>query len=1126
MPMLKPGEYELWRMRMEQYIQMVDYSLWEVIENGNAPPITKVVKRVETTIDPLTAEEKAQRRNRESTKRNVPIETPASTTLMSCDGFGGYDWSDQAEEGLGYNVVPPLYTKNFMPSKPDLSGLEEFVNEPIVSEPTVKKLVVETSEAKASADKPKANACHYHQRQIPNQRVVKPNWNNANRVNHHNFPKKTHPSPKRSMVPKATLMRSGLVSVTTARPVNIAQPKTTVNSARPMSNVFNKAHSTVRRPIHKQIAFKNSYVNQKVNTVRSKTVNTARPKAVVNVVQGNVVNDVKALACWVWKPKTKVIDNVSKHNSASITLKKFDYIDAQGRSKVIDSGCLRHMTRNMSYLTVYEEINRGYVAFGGNPKRGKITGRAERRNRILIKAARTMLDDLKLPTTFWAEAINTACYMQNRVLVVKPYNKTPYELFNGRTPSLSFMRLFGCPVTILNTKDHLSKFDGKANEGFFVGYSINSKAFRVFNSRTRIVEENLHIRFNENTPNVAGSGPTWIFDIDALTKSMNYKPVVAGNRSNGNAGTKAFDDADDECQPSSNHRKKVDEVPRQESKCKDQEKENNDNNTNNVNVTGINRVNAVGANSNNELPFDPEMHASKDINTFNFLSNHEDDDQVADMSNLDTTIQVSPTPTARIHKDHPIDQMDVKSTFIYENIEEEVYVCKPLRFEDPDFPDKVYKVKKALYGLHQAPRACTPMETQKPLLKDEDDEEVDVHMYRSMIGSLMYLTSSRPDILFVVCACARYQVNPKVSHLHAVKRIFRKPKTRKTKRKDTELPQTSVPIKYVTDKAVNEEMDDSLERAATTATSLDAEQDRCNIFTTQSKATPNEPSSIETSSGGGPKRQDTMKDTIAQTRILDLEITKTTQALDIESLKRKVKKLEKKQRSITHKLKRLYKVGLSARVESSEDESLGEDDASKHKRIADINADEGITLVNETIKDQGRNNDEDMFGVNNLDGDEVIVENEDVAEQVKEDKGKGIMVEPKPVKKLSKKDQISLDEELAFKIQAEEEEERIAMKRINNFVDYITKLLEESSKKAQAELTQEGSSKRAGDELEQKRSKKQKVEDDKESEELKKCLEIIPDDGDDVTIDATPLSSKSSTIVEYKIHKEWKKSYF
>nr|GEW92920.1 ribonuclease H-like domain-containing protein [Tanacetum cinerariifolium] len=147
-----------------------------------------------------------------------------------------------------------------------------------------------------------------------------------------------------------------------------------------------------------------------------------------------------------------------------------------------------------------------------------------------------MLADSRLPTTFWAEAVNTACYVQNKLLVIKPHNKTPYELFHGRTPSLSFKRPFGCLVTIINTLDPLGKFDGKADDGFFTGYSMNSKAFRVFNSRTRIVEETLHIIFLKNKPNVTRSGPTWLFDIDTLTKSVNYKPVVAGNRSNGNAG--------------------------------------------------------------------------------------------------------------------------------------------------------------------------------------------------------------------------------------------------------------------------------------------------------------------------------------------------------------------------------------------------------------------------------------------------------------------------------------------------------------------------------------------------------------------------------------------------------------
>ncbi|GJR12026.1 ribonuclease H-like domain-containing protein [Tanacetum coccineum] len=315
---------------------------------------------------------------------------------------------------------------------------------------------------------------------------------------------------------------------------------------------------------------------------------------------------------------------------------------------------------------------------------------AKKRNRTLIEAARTMLADSKLPTTFWVEAVNTACYVQNRVLVVKPHNKTPYELFHGRTPTLSFMRPFGCPITILNTIDHLGKFDGKADEGFFVGYSLNSKAFRVFNSRTRIVEENLHIRFSKSTPNVARSGPDWLFDIDALTRTMNCETNVAGTQSNDFAGTKASDNAgqarketdavkdyillplwtvdppfsqdpksshNDGSKPSSDDGKKVDEDTRKDSEYKDQEKEDNVNNTNNVNATRTNEINAVGAKTSIELSFDPNMPALEDISIFNFSRGDEDDDAETDMNNLDTTIQVSPNPTTRIHKNYPLDQV-------------------------------------------------------------------------------------------------------------------------------------------------------------------------------------------------------------------------------------------------------------------------------------------------------------------------------------------------------------------------------------------------------------------------------------------------------------------------------------
>ncbi|GJX42808.1 hypothetical protein Tco_0257798 [Tanacetum coccineum] len=319
------------------------------------------------------------------------------------------------------------------------------------------------------------------------------------------------------------------------------------------------------------------------------------------------------------------------------------------------------------------------------------------------------------------------------------------------------------------------------------------------------------------------------------------------------------------------------------------------------------------------------------------------------------------------------------------------------------------------------------------------------------------------------------------------------------------------------DEVVYKELDDSLVRATTTASSLEPEQDSDNIAKTQSKATPNESSSLGTTLGGGPRRQETMGDTIAQTRfenvskhsndpllargntlrsgedslkfnelmelctnlqtrVLDLEKTKTTQFEEIVSLKRRVKKLEQKKRSRTYGLKRLYKVSLTARVESSEDkESLGED-ASKQGRINVIDADEDITLVNDQ-------DDDDMFDVNTLTGDEVLAEQEVATKDVNltvdevtlaqalaalksvKSKVKGnvveessvpvsaastkvsaatttttatisnprkgiVIIELEPKKPLKKKDQISFDEQEDIRLQAEfDEEERLAREK-------------------------------------------------------------------------------------------------
>nr|GEV60805.1 putative ribonuclease H-like domain-containing protein [Tanacetum cinerariifolium] len=560
----------------------------------------------------------------------------------------------------------------------------------------------------------------------------------------------------------------------------------------------------------------------------------------------------------------------------------------------------------------------------------KQNGIAERKNKTLIEAAKTMLVDSLLPILFWAEAVNTACYVQNRVSVTKPHNKTPYELLHRRTPSISFMRPFGCPVTILNTLDSLGKFERKVDEGFLVGYSVNSKAFRVFNSRTRIVQETLHVNFLENKLNVAvtvgnqtnpSAGFQDKFDAEKAGEDIDQQYVLFPVWSSGSTnpqnydGDAAFDGKEhdfDAKKPksevsvslsSSAQSRKQDDKTKKEAKGKSpvesftgyrdlstEFEDCSDNISNEVNTTGtivltvgqnsLNNTNTFSAPGPSNAVASPTYGKSSFIDAFQ-LSDDPDmpelediiysDDDIdvgveADFNNLETSITEEPkrvhqalndpswieamqeellqfkmqkvwvlvdlphgkraigtkwvfrnkndergimvrnkarlvaqghtqeegidyeevfAPVARIEAirlflayaffmGFMVHQMDVKSAFLYGTIKEEVYVCQPPGFEDPDHPDKVYKVVKQnkdgifisqdkyvaeilrKFGLTEGKSASTPIDSEKPLLKDPDDEDVDVHTYKSIIGSLMYLTSSRPDIMFAVCACARF----------------------------------------------------------------------------------------------------------------------------------------------------------------------------------------------------------------------------------------------------------------------------------------------------------------------------------------------------------------------------------
>nr|GEY86047.1 hypothetical protein [Tanacetum cinerariifolium] len=336
------------------------------------------------------------------------------------------------------------------------------------------------------------------------------------------------------------------------------------------------------------------------------------------------------------------------------------------------------------------------------PRTPQQNGIAERKNRTLIEAARTLLADSLLPIPFWAEAVNTACYVHNRVLVTKPHNKTPCELLHGRLPSIGFMRPFGCPVTILNTLNPLGKFQGKVDEGFLVGYSACNKEFRVFNSRTRIVQETLHVNFVENKPNIVGSGPG-----EEGTQTYVLFPVLSDGSTNLQKNNK--DAHADGKEHDNDIQKSVNGVNAASSL---------------VSVAGQNCTNST----NDFSAAGPSNAAMPNLED---LSQDADDVGVeANMNNMESIISV--------------------------------------RFEDPEYSDKVYKVVKALYGLHQVPRAwyetlatyllengfqrgtidqnlfikkqqkdillvqiyVDDIIFEKPLLKDSDGEDVDVHTYR------------------------------------------------------------------------------------------------------------------------------------------------------------------------------------------------------------------------------------------------------------------------------------------------------------------------------------------------------------------------------------------------------------
>nr|GEX15920.1 hypothetical protein [Tanacetum cinerariifolium] len=725
------------------------------------------------------------------------------------------------------------------------------------------------------------------------------------------------------------------------------------------------------------------------------------------------------------------------------------------------------------------------------------------KNRTLIEAARTLLADSLLPIPFWVEAVNTACYVQNRVLVTKPHNKTPYELLHGRLPSIGFMRPFGCPVTILNTLDPL------------------------------------------------GSGPAWLFDIDSLTQTMNYHPVIAENQTNSHAGfqdtKKAREEgiqtyvlfpvlSDGSTHSPNNNKDALDgkehdddiqksvspDIHSSSSGFRDlnvEFEECTNNSSNGVNATSSSistaRHNCIN-NTNNFSVAGPSNAAMPNLED---LTHSNDVDAVgaeADINNLESIISVSPIPTTRIHKDHLTSQIigDLSSTTQTRSMARAVrdqvgdLSTHTTRFISPTLTRNVFaNMRRVGKGF---------LEVETPLF---EDMLVDRHPAEKG------LADAQVQVDDAVAAAVEENVADNVSH-------------------------DAIPSPLSHD--------------------IPSPSQKPSSPPQQPQSSPQAPPQGEDFPANFQQVLDTCSALIR--RVEHLEHDNVAQKLEIVKLKARVKKLEKTNKVKSLKFRRLRKVGASRRIESSDDM----EDVFNQRRM--INEDEGIELVKDTdiAESEGRHaaeQAEKQAEIYNLDLDhssKVLSMQEDdsevqeVVEVVTTAKlitdvvtGKGILVEtPKPMKK---KDQIELDAEYARKLQEEINKDH---EEFNKDIDWDAAMdhVNKKYKNPQYIKRYQGMKKRPQTESEarknmmiylkntagykmdffkgmteemeeedqeiiksinetpaQKAAKRRKLsEEAQEAEDLRKRLEVVDDEDDDVLVEATPLARKVP-VVDYQI---------
>uniref|UniRef100_A0A3Q7XZQ9 Uncharacterized protein LOC113786557 n=1 Tax=Cicer arietinum TaxID=3827 RepID=A0A3Q7XZQ9_CICAR len=375
------------------------------------------------------------------------------------------------------------------------------------------------------------------------------------------------------------------------------------------------------------------------------------------------------------------------------------------------------------------------------PRTPQQNGVVERKNRSLIELARTMLSDSNLPKYFWADAVNTACYVSNRVIIRPILKKTPYELYKGRKPNISHFHIFGCKCFVLNNgKDNLGKFDEKADEGIFLGYSLSSKAFRVFNKRTLLVEESMHVTFDAIRLLLA-----YACSMNFELYQMDVKSAFLNGYINEEVYVKQPPGFEDSKNPSHVYKLKkalygLKQAPR----------------------AWYDRLSTFLC----ERGFDKgEVDKTlfvKRENGHTLLVQIYVDDIIFGSTNKDICEEFS----LIMQGEFEMSMMGKLNYFLGVHIKQ---------LEHGIFINQAKYCKELLkkFEIENCKESTTPMGSGTYVDKDASGISIDISKYRGMIGSLLYLTASRPNIMFSVCLCARFQADPKESHLVAVKRIMK-----------------------------------------------------------------------------------------------------------------------------------------------------------------------------------------------------------------------------------------------------------------------------------------------------------------------------------------------------------------